>query len=418
MALSQPSHSENSTALEQAHHLRLLEAALAAIDAGMLLVDGEGRLVFANPAAQELAMRLRWPDLQAGEPLVEPPWHSPEGRPVPPGETPLARALQGEDPLDLQLLVAEQDGGEATVRCRARPIRDGEGRIVGAVVTLDDVRQRVESEAEARELDGTLRLANERLIANALAAQRAAEREQAARAEAEEAVRARDEFLVAAAHELKTPVTSLRGYAQLALRRLARDPAPDPEQLRRALTVIDRQAERLARLVSQLLDTSLMEGEGIRLFRRETDVAGLVCDVVAAAQENGGRHSYVVQAPAPAPALVDPQRLEQVLQNLLDNARKHSPPDAPVEIQVSTPEPETVRIAVRDHGPGLPPQERARLFERFHQAHRGAPHAGLGLGLYVSRHIVELHGGQILAEFPDEGGSRFIVSLPRGSGPP
>ena len=110
--------------------------------------------------------------------------------------------------------------------------------------------------------------------------------------------------------------------------------------------------------------------------------------------------------------MVDPVRLEQVPRNPLDNAVKFGPVGGRVDVDVWSPEIGTVKVAVRDRGLGIPPEHRDQLFDRFHQAHSAEHTSGMGLGLYISRHIVRLHGGTIDAEFPEDGGSRFVISLP------
>ena len=232
---------------------------------------------------------------------------------------------------------------------------------------------------------------------------------------AQEAIRARDEFLSVAAHELKTPIAGLRGFAQLTLRHLRRSETPDLARVDRALEVVDTQAGKLALLVSQLLDISRIEAGQLRLDRRQTDVTALAEEVVTAAQARTTNHTVRVRAPSPVRALVDPLRLEQVLTNLLDNAIKYSPKGGPVDVEVSMPGPETVRIAVADRGLGIPAEHRSHIFERFHQAHVAEHAGGMGLGLYVSREIVHLHGGQIEAEDHPGGGTRFVVTLPTGT---
>ncbi|HOG45364.1 MAG TPA: sensor histidine kinase [Anaerolineae bacterium] len=235
--------------------------------------------------------------------------------------------------------------------------------------------------------------------------------ERQARAEAEAAVRAREQFLAGSAHELKTPVTNLRGFAELALRRLTKRGVLSPEELRRTLETIDRQADRLARLVAQLLDVASIEAGEMELRRQETDLTALA-QGVASRLHAATQRRVDVAAPGPLPALVDAARIEQVLANLVDNAAKFSPKDRPVEVALAAPDPESVRIAVRDHGPGIPPERRELIFTRFYQAQAGRPFSGLGLGLYYARRIVELHGGTIAAEAPPGGGTRLVLTLP------
>ena len=125
-----------------------------------------------------------------------------------------------------------------------------------------------------------------------------------------------------------------------------------------------------------------------------------------------GRHRVTLEAPSALAAEADPLRLEQVLTNPLDNAIKYSPEGGAIRVALSCPRDGWVELAVRDWGLGIPAQRRGRIFERFFQAHGDGHRSGLGLGLYVSRQIAELHGGAIRAEFPDDGGTRFVVSLP------
>jgi PAS domain S-box-containing protein len=237
-------------------------------------------------------------------------------------------------------------------------------------------------------------------------------REQEARAEAEAALRLRDEFLSIASHELRTPIASLSGYAQLILRQLSREGHLEPERVAQALDVIKGQADKLARLISQLLDISRLEAGKLALECQPTDLVALVGQVVAGVRARFDGHPVAIAAPPSLEAEVDPLRLEQVLNNLLDNAIKYSPEGGPIEVAVSRSADDALEIAVRDRGLGIPPEKRARIFERFYQAHGNGHRSGMGLGLYVSRQVVELHGGEIRAEFPEDGGSRFIVRLP------
>jgi PAS domain S-box-containing protein len=236
---------------------------------------------------------------------------------------------------------------------------------------------------------------------------------QAAIQTAEAAVRTREEFLSVAAHELKTPVTSLRGFAQLALRALEQDRELDRDRLHHALTVVNQQSDKLRRLVAQLLDISRIQSGRLQLELEPVDLSQLVSEVVTSMQHQSQHHQLRVNVPRQQPVRIDPLRLEQVLTNLLDNAIKYSPQGGPIDIDVTSVDPEHVRVTVRDRGPGIRPEHRAHIFERFYQAGAEAEHAaGMGLGLYISREIVELHGGSIEAEFPPDGGARFVITLP------
>jgi signal transduction histidine kinase len=225
-------------------------------------------------------------------------------------------------------------------------------------------------------------------------------------------VRMRDDFLSVAAHELKTPVTGLRGFAELALEQLAEEEAVDRRVVARSLRVIQQQSMKLARLVSQLLDVSRIEAGKLSLERSVTDVASLVESVAEAAQVGTARHTLVVSSAPSVPTWVDPLRIEQVVTNLIDNAIKYSPTGGQIDIEVVEPLAGTVRVAVRDRGVGIPPDSRQHIFDRYYRAHVQDHASGMGLGLYISREIVELHGGRIEVESPADGGTRFVVVLP------
>jgi signal transduction histidine kinase len=215
-----------------------------------------------------------------------------------------------------------------------------------------------------------------------------------------------------AAHELKTPMTSLWGTAQVVLRRIERDGTIDGQRLERAFRTMNDQSLKMSRLVEQLLDVSRVGAGRLELDPQAADLRALLEEAVASAQARTGRHTVTLAAPpGPMMAVFDPLRLEQVLTNLLDNAIKYSPNGGPIEVILERDE-AAARIAVRDRGLGIPEEHRERVFDRFHQAHVGGHFSGMGLGLYISRQIVELHGGRIWAEFPQDGGTRFAVALP------
>lgn len=266
--------------------------------------------------------------------------------------------------------------------------------------------------------------------------------ERQSRQQAEQAVRARDEFLSVSAHELKTPMTSLRAVAQLGIRRLQRQTALTPQQMTHVLSTIDQQTGKLSLLVNQLLDVSRLQSGRLVLERTPTDLVALVETAAAAARMLTERHTITVQVPTPVPVLaeVDALRIEQVLNNLLTNAIKYSPA-GPIVVTVERLDVSSVqedssgpagrggrdeagstsgigrpralaRVAVWDHGEGIAPEYREAIFRPYFQAHAASHRSGMGLGLYICRQIVELHQGTISAEFPADGGTRFVVTLP------
>jgi signal transduction histidine kinase len=226
------------------------------------------------------------------------------------------------------------------------------------------------------------------------------------------AERLKGEFLSIAAHELKTPVTSLRGYAQLTRRHLSTAQEPNVPRIARALEVIDRQSTKLGSLVSQLLDVSRLETDHLMLDPVETDLVALAEGVVRMERLNAPDHQLVLTAATPVEATVDALRLEQVLQNLIDNAIKFSPSGSRIDVLVALAEPELAEITVADQGSGIPAEHLPHIFERAYQGGEGHRTAGLGLGLFISQQVVALHGGRIEAASPPEGGARFTITLP------
>jgi signal transduction histidine kinase len=178
------------------------------------------------------------------------------------------------------------------------------------------------------------------------------------------------------------------------------------------------QADKLSRLITQLLDVSRLKGGKLAIERQPVDLVELLNESIGSVHTGISGHVMSVKAPETLIAEVDPLRLEQVIVNLLNNAVKYSPMESEIEIVLSWPEAETVELMIKDQGPGIPLAEREHIFERFYQVRQGETPSGLGLGLYICREIVELHGGDVLAEFPDAGGTRFIVRLPISSHPP
>ncbi|MEO7001301.1 MAG: hybrid sensor histidine kinase/response regulator [Ktedonobacterales bacterium] len=231
-------------------------------------------------------------------------------------------------------------------------------------------------------------------------------------AELEAALQVRDDFLSVAAHELKTPLTGLRATAQILARRAQKSELNAPDWFSDGLRTLDQQADRLTRLIAQLLDVSRLEHGKLRVEYKAVDLTALTEKLITTFKARTNKHTLTLSADPALVAEVDPVGAEQILSNLLDNAIKYSPDGGHIEIEVRRTDDGYARLMVRDHGIGIPVEKREAIFGRFYQAHTEDHRSGLGLGLYISHQIIEQHDGKITAEFPDDGGTRFVVSLP------
>jgi signal transduction histidine kinase len=232
-------------------------------------------------------------------------------------------------------------------------------------------------------------------------------------ARVEEAVRMRDEFLAIASHELKTPLTPLQLQIDDFQRVLARR-GLDDDNVNQRLTTMVRQTTRLSKLVENLLDLSRIAAGRLTLQPEEFDFTEMVRDVVKRLAPEAERLGCTleVRAGEAIRGRRDQLRLEQVVSNLLANAVKYGAAK-PIEIDVGTQaDGRTVRLTMRDHGIGLSPQDAVRVFERFERAVSVRHYGGLGLGLYITRQIVEAHGGRISVESRLGAGATFTVVLP------
>jgi PAS domain S-box-containing protein len=225
--------------------------------------------------------------------------------------------------------------------------------------------------------------------------------------EAQRALAQRDEFLSVAAHELRTPIATLRGYSQL-LQRMNNEAVPQ-----KPLAAIIRQTERIDRLVERLLGLSRLELGQFALYPRPVRLDELIGRCIAHSRLMTGRHAVVLQTSEPIEVPADPDRIEEVMSNLLENAAKFSPDDTSIEVSVWRAD-HRAEVSVADHGPGILPEQRPRLFQRLPAQTRGplTAKSGLGLGLWICRQIVEKHGGAIeCASVPGQG-TTFTFWLP------
>lgn len=342
---------------------------------GLIMCDPGGIVTFMNEAARAL-----YGADYTGQSLSQyrgtPSVRDARGEPYAAEALPMQRALAGEIVLGEEARLRRADGSEIVVERSVTPVTAPDGTRLGAVMTVRDVT-----------------------------AQRTLEQQ-------------KDEFLSAVAHDLKTPLTSIKGLAQILQRRTARGQAAGSEQLGEGLARIEQNASRMTSLINELLDLSrLQTGQGLQLNRRPVDLVALVSHTVAEYGEEADSDRFTVQSQTPQ--LVgtwDADRLERVLSNLLSNAMKYSPGSAPITVAVRTEEAGGTKwavLSVQDRGIGIPPEDLPHIFERFHRGRNvGRETLGTGIGLAGAKQIVEQHGGMIEVASEEGAGSTFTIRLP------
>ncbi len=343
-----------------------LSATLAAMTDGVWTCDTAGRVLTVNEAA--LAMLGCSPDQPSISHIDDIASLLADEAGNPGTRLGLRSALEGgtvRRELELRPCDATQPTIVALV---ATPMRDAGGQITGAVSVVRDVTQ-----------------------------QKAMEQ-------------LREDFLAMAAHELKTPVTAIKGYAQLALTRLQSN--AEPQRLQRALETINTQAERIAHLVQELLDASRIQ-EGFLVLQPECfDLVALAQRCIEHVHQQTTKHEFRLEAPPALEGAWDQLRIEQVLQNLLENAVKYSPGGSIVTTIALRDH--HAQVTVRDYGVGISPEKQQRVFEPWFQAHADTvgDYGGMGLGLSICKEIVERHGGHMWVESNEGEGSLFGFTLP------
>ena len=358
---------------------RQWQATFDAIRDGVCLVDGRGRILRHNSVFRRL---IGVPDDLVGRPLAD-VLVPLLGREI--GLT-LAGALE-----TVRRTQAEGQAGGLWLQLTVDPMLDDGGRAEGAVCILTDVSERKRFEQARGEL----------LVM-----------EQRARAAAEASNQAKDEFLAVLSHELRTPLTTMLGWSRILLS--GRLPAAEVPH---ALEAIERNTRVQMALIEDLLDVSRIITGKLRLDVEPVQVGSLVSIPVQGAQRTADERGVTLESriEADVPVLADAARIHQVISNLLSNALKFTPAGGRVELVVSSLE-QYVQIVVTDTGRGIDPAFVPYLFEPFRQADVAGQRwrGGLGLGLAIVRHIVELHGGMVHGTSEGIGrGARFTVLLPR-----
>jgi signal transduction histidine kinase len=312
------------------------------------------------------------------------------------------------------LYVADLGGrGRPLRRCFVAPL-GGHGGVTGALaveragdIAADERRSLTALAAHiGLALDHARLAARQRRFADELA-----EKVNAATRQVVEMDRMKSEFVAIASHELRTPLTALQGFSELlATRRVA------PAEIARLGTIMNAEAERLGRIVSDFLDLARLErGLPPPLRRTRVDVAALVADAVEVLQRSRPTHRFEVDCARDLPALeADADALDRVLKNLVSNAVKYSPPGGRVRVAARAIEtPPGVEITVEDEGPGIAEGELTRIFEPYYRTTAGARTAGgAGLGLAVVKSLVDAHGGSIRADNVTPHGTRMTLIFP------
>ncbi|MHB1005299.1 MAG: sensor histidine kinase [Chloroflexota bacterium] len=230
------------------------------------------------------------------------------------------------------------------------------------------------------------------------------------RVRARELHQEKDDFVAIVSHEFKTPLTAIKGFSQLLARRLGVDADANTKN---ALATIDQQATRLARMATDLVTTTRLESGQLEIHKRPTDLIAIVRNGVQALQGSAEGHTLCIDTTDEALELeCDPDRLQQVVVNLVGNAVKYSPAGGEVSVTVRRSDGFVV-VAVQDRGIGLTEEQQGLLFRRFYRADKAvALGEGSGLGLAIAKGIVEAHGGRMWVESQVDHGSTFSFSLP------
>ena len=315
--------------------------------------------------------------------------------------------LEPSDPTELKAALARAMHWRAQLDQRAAELAHARERL-GAQAAEHTRRERTLSRSQAQ-LVQARQLADEREQLRRLAEERV-------RA-LEDLDRLKEEFIATASHDLKAPLTSIRGYTQLLLRQM-RGAAPDLGRVVTGLAIIEAQTEAMTRLLDGLLDASRIQAGVLDVRTQPCELGECLATVLARLSPLERERVDVALPDAPVAGEWDRTRIEQVLANLISNALKYSTERVSVGVERRARE---VEVAVTDRGMGIPPEELPRLFERFHRTPQalasGLP--GSGLGLYICWGVVVAHGGRIWAESPGVGhGTVFRFTLPSPAPPP
>ena len=371
--------SQAATAIANARTYRAEQRARAGLEAlietspvGVVVFDlGTGHPVSLNLEARRIVNSLCNPGQSAEDLLGILTCRFADGREIALDEFPLARALSSAETVRAEeIMLSTPDGRSITTLVNATPIHADDDAVASVVVTMQDL-------APLQELE-----------------------------------RMRAEFLAMVSHELRMPLTSIKG-STAALLGTSRQFAP--AETREFIRIVDGQADRMIGLVSELLDAGRIDTGTLSVSPEPSEVAALVDRARTTFLSGGGRHTVLIDLPPDLPrVMADRQRVEQVLSNLLANAARQAPESSPIRVAAER-DGVHVAVSVSDEGRGIPPERLAQLFRKYSAGPGGEPGAGTagsGLGLAICRGLVEAHGGRIRAESGGPGrGARFTFTL-------
>ena len=371
----------------------LLQVTLESIGDAVIATDIEGKINFINPTAEKIT---GWTIEEAEGRQLEEVFRIVNEETREPIESPF-EAIKREGitvGLANHTMLISKDGGEIPIEDSGAPIKDDNGKVIGAILVFHDVTARRLAERE-----------REKLLKS----------EQAARTEAENANRLKDEFLATVSHELRTPLNAILGWSAM----LNRGPL-DKENTRNALEIIERNAKAQGELINDILDVSRIITGKLRIESKFVELAPIIQSAVdtlrpAADAKSINLKTYVNSNGGLV--LGDSSRLRQIVWNLVSNAIKFTPDGGEIEIRMEQAGLHQ-EIIVSDSGIGIEEEFLPFVFERFRQADSSTTRAerGLGLGLAIVRHLVELHGGTVSAESEGSGkGAKFKIRLPTAS---
>ena len=371
-----------------------LRVTLTSIGDAVIATDLDGSVNFINPTAEALT---GWTTAEAIDKPLGEVFRIVNEETRAPVESPLSIIAREGIVVGLanHTTLLARDGREIPIEDSGAPIKDSYGKVIGAIVVFHDVSERRRA---ARERDEMLK------------------REQEARVAAESADRIKDEFLATVSHELRTPLTAILGWAAM----LNLGPLEE-ETARGALEVIERNARSQAQIIDDILDVSRIINGKLRIDSRPVVLASVVQAAVETLRPAAAAKGITLTAAlAQTDRLVigDPDRLQQIIWNLVSNAIKFTPQGGRVEVRLEGAG-SHLEVRVSDSGVGIDERFLPHVFERFRQADSSTTraHGGLGLGLAIARHLAELHGGTVSAESDGVGrGASFVVRLPQANG--